>query len=256
MGLISLVGLLALKRPFGKVLVGTLKPILGYFMLGAGAGVIVTNLEPLGIMVENGFNIKGVVPNNEAIVSIAQGILGKETMVILLLGLIFNILIARFTKYKYIFLTGHHSFFMAALLSAVLGTAFKGIPLMLIGGFFLGAWSALSPAIGQKFTLKVTDGEEIAMGHFGSLGYYLSALVGKLVGDPQDSTEKMNIPDSLNFLRDTTISTALTMCAIYLVLALVNGPAFIESNVSGGTNFIIFAITTALKFAVGGSNSV
>ena len=122
-GMVSFVGLLALRKPFYKIMTGTLKPILGYLMLGAGAGVIVSNLDPLGKMIEKGFHITGVVPNNEAIVSVAQKLLGVETMSILVVGLIVNLLIARFTKYKYVFLTGHHSFFMACLLSAVLGTS-------------------------------------------------------------------------------------------------------------------------------------
>ncbi|NFF79589.1 PTS ascorbate transporter subunit IIC, partial [Clostridium sporogenes] len=37
MGIMALVGLVALKKPGHKVLTGTLKPILGYLMLGAGA---------------------------------------------------------------------------------------------------------------------------------------------------------------------------------------------------------------------------
>ncbi len=37
-------------------------------MLSAGAGVIVANLNPLGGIIEAGFNIRGVIPNNEAIV--------------------------------------------------------------------------------------------------------------------------------------------------------------------------------------------
>ena len=104
LGLMSLVGLIALKKPFNKLITGTLKPILGYIMLGAGADFIVKNLDPLGKMIEKGFGITGVVPNNEAIVSIAQNILGKETMFILVAGLIINIIIARVTKFKYIFL--------------------------------------------------------------------------------------------------------------------------------------------------------
>ena len=110
MGLIAFVGLVALRSPGNKLLTGTLKPILGYLMLSAGAGVIVANLNPLGGIIEAGFNIRGVIPNNEAIVSVAQKMLGVETMSILLLGFIFNLIIARCTKYKYIFLTGHHSF--------------------------------------------------------------------------------------------------------------------------------------------------
>ena len=84
---------------------GTLKPILGYLMLAAGAGVIVSNLDPLGKMIEHGFHITGVVPNNEAIVAVAQKVLGVETMSILVVGLLMNLLIARFTKFKYVFLT-------------------------------------------------------------------------------------------------------------------------------------------------------
>ncbi|CAM6994411.1 transport protein SgaT [Klebsiella pneumoniae] len=48
MGLIAFVGLVALRSPGNKLLTGTLKPILGYLMLSAGAGVIVANLNPLG----------------------------------------------------------------------------------------------------------------------------------------------------------------------------------------------------------------
>jgi PTS system ascorbate-specific IIC component len=251
LGLISLVGLIALKKPFNKVMTGTLKPILGYLMLGAGADFIVANLDPLGKMIEHGFNITGVVPNNEAIVAIAQNVLGKETMLILLFGLVFNLIIARFTKYKYIFLTGHHSFFMACLLSAVLSTGgLSGTQLVIVGGLILGAWSAISPAIGQKYTLKVTDGDNIAMGHFGSLGYYLSAWVGKHVGNVEESTEDIEIPDKYGFLRDTTISTAIAMIVFYLIAAIAAGSEFV-SEISGGTNFIVFAIMSALKFAVG-----
>ncbi|MPM10728.1 Ascorbate-specific PTS system EIIC component [bioreactor metagenome] len=251
MGLMAFVGLVALRKPAHKVMSGTLKPILGYLMLGAGADFIVSNLNPLGEMIQKGFNISGVIPNNEAIVSVAQKVLGVETMSILVVGLIANLLVARFTKFKYIFLTGHHSFFMACLLSAVLQTAgFEGWTLILIGGAFLGLISAILPAIGQKYTLKVTDGDEVAMGHFGSLAYYASAWIGGKVGNPDNSTEKMEIPEKWSFLRDTTISTALTMMVFYLIAAIASGSEFV-ATLSGGQNMILFALMSAMKFAVG-----
>lgn len=251
LGLMSLIGLVALKKPINKLITGTLKPILGFIMLGAGADFIVKNLDYLGKMIEKGFNITGVVPNNEAIVSIAQKALGKETMFILVAGLIINVLIARFTKFKYIFLTGHHSFFLACMFSAVLATiGFKGGMLVLTGGLLLGMWSAISPAIGQKYTDLVTDDDGIAMGHFGSIGYYVSAYIGSKIGDPKDSTENIKIPEKLNFLRDTTISTGITMLIFYIVSAIAAGPEYVET-LSGGKNYIVFAITSALSFAVG-----
>ncbi|WP_247927610.1 PTS ascorbate transporter subunit IIC [Streptococcus constellatus] len=254
MGLIAFVGLVALRTPSHKVLTGTLGPILGYLMLAAGATVIQQNLSPLATLIDQGFGITGVVPNNEAVTSVAQKILGVETMSILIVGLVLNILFARFTRFKYIFLTGHHSFFMACLLSAVLGAiGFKGMALVAVGGFILGAWSAISPAIGQKYTLKVTDGDEIAMGHFGSLGYYLSAWIGSKVGKNSPSTEELHISEKWSFLRNTTISTGLVMVVFYLiavVACLINNPKTI-TELAAGKNPFIFAIVGGLTFAVG-----
>ncbi len=254
MGLIAFVGLVALRTPSYKVLTGTLGPILGYLMLAAGATVIQQNLAPLATLIDQGFGITGVVPNNEAVTSVAQKILGVETMSILIVGLVLNILFARFTRFKYIFLTGHHSFFMACLLSAVLGAiGFKGMALVAVGGFILGAWSAISPAIGQKYTLKVTDGDEIAMGHFGSLGYYLSAWIGSKVGKNSPSTEELHISEKWSFLRNTTISTGLVMVVFYLiavVACLINNPKTV-TELAAGKNPFIFAIVGGLTFAVG-----
>lgn len=254
MGLIAFVGLVALRTPSHKVLTGTLGPILGYLMLAAGATVIQQNLAPLATLIDQGFGITGVVPNNEAVTSVAQKILGVETMSILIVGLVLNILFARFTRFKYIFLTGHHSFFMACLLSAVLGAiGFKGMALVAVGVFILGAWSAISPAIGQKYTLKVTDGDEIAMGHFGSLGYYLSAWIGSKVGKNSPSTEELHISEKWSFLRNTTISTGLVMVVFYLiavVACLINNPKTV-TELAAGKNPFIFAIVGGLTFAVG-----
>ncbi|GAA5110341.1 PTS ascorbate transporter subunit IIC [Orbus sasakiae] len=250
MGIIAFVGLVALRSPFNKLLTGTLKPILGYLMLSAGAGVIVSNLNPLGDIIEAGFNIRGVIPNNEAIVSVAQQMLGVETMSILLLGFIINLIIARFTKYKYIFLTGHHSFFLACLFSAVLQAAhFSGWWLIAIGGFLLGSWSAISPAIGQRYTKQVTDDGGIAMGHFGSLGYYLSAFIAKRVGNKADSFADTEISEKWGFLRDTTVTTGIIMVIIYLICSLVAGTQYMKTITE--LNPLIFSILCGLQFAVG-----
>lgn len=256
MGLFAFVGLVALKRPAHKVMTGTLKPILGYIMLSAGAAVVQDNLAPLGTFIETGFHITGVVPNNEVVVSMAQSVLGVQTMMILILGYVVNIIIARFTKFKYIFLTGHHSMFMACLLSAVLqASGFQDVQLVIVGGMFLGLVSAMLPAVGQRFTEKVTDGDEIAMGHFGSLAYYISAAVGTLFAKDaeENSTEKIEVPEKFAFLRDTTISTALTMAFFYLVTAFaayIADPAVVTKT-AGGDNVIVYALTCALSFAVG-----
>ena len=114
----------------------------------------------------------------------------------------------------------------------------------------MGAWSAISPAIGQSYTSKVTDGDEIAIGHFGSLGYYLSAWVAKYVGKAEDSTEDIEIPEKWGFLRDSTLSTALTMIVFYLIAAFAAGSEFV-AILSGDMSPYLYAVMSAMNFAVG-----
>lgn len=255
MGIFSCVGLLALKKPFHKVLVGTLTPVMGYLMLSAGADVVTANLAPLGGMLQEGFHIEGVVPSNEAVISVAQKTLGVETMSILIVGYLINLAVARLTRFKYVFLTGHHSMIMACLLSAVLQVSgFCGTALVVVGGLFLGLLSALLPAVGERLTLKVTGGERIAMGHFGSLGYYVSGLVGRVVsrgseGSAPAEKKEEEIPEKWSFLWDSMLCTGLTMMVFYLAAAVAAGPEYVAQFTD--EHYIVYALTCALKFSVG-----
>ena len=110
-------------------------------------------------LLKKAFHIQGVIPNNEAIVAIAQQMFGTETALIMGFGFVANILFARFTPWKYIFLTGHHTFFMAALLSAVLGTSgMEGATLVIVGslllGFFMVADASTWPTIYEASNRK------------------------------------------------------------------------------------------------------
>lgn len=58
----------------------------------------------MGGMFEKAFSIQGVVPNNEAIMALALRDFGTTTALIMAFGMVANILIARFTRLKYIFL--------------------------------------------------------------------------------------------------------------------------------------------------------
>ncbi len=252
-GIITMIGLISLKKKPDEILIGFMKPALGFIMLSAGAGIVVAELEPLSIMLKEGFNIQGITQNTEAVTSMAQKVLAVETMYILFFGYIVNMVIAYFTRFKYIFLTVHISFFMSAMLAIILSdSGLSRVEVVVLGACILGAWSAISPAIGQHYTSKVTGNKgEIAMGHFGSLGFYLSAFIGELIGDTTHTTENVKIPKYLSFLNDTTTSTALVMAIFYLVVAIASGQEFVESTLSNGQNFIVFAILGAFTFAIG-----
>ncbi|REB08567.1 PTS ascorbate transporter subunit IIC [Sporosarcina sp. BI001-red] len=251
-GLFALVGLLVQKKNSGDVVSGTLKTVMGFVILGAGANVLVQSLDKFSSMFDHAFSMEGVIPNNEAIVALAQESFGTETAMIMLFGMIVNIGFARFTPYKYIFLTGHHTMFMACMIAVILKTGgMSGIGMVLLGSIILGAIMVLFPAMLQPYTRKITGSDDFAIGHFGSFGYLVSANVGKLVGKNSKSTEELKVPKSLGFLRDTSVAVSLTMVLLFFVVAAFAGPAFVEAELSGGQNFLVFAFMQGLTFAAG-----
>lgn len=251
-GLFALIGLLLQRKSAADVVSGTLKTIMGFLILGAGAGILVGALGAFGSMFDEAFHIQGIIPNNEAIVALAQKTFGAETAMIMLFGMIVNILFARFTPFKYIFLTGHHTMFMACLIAVILSTGgVTGFPLVLIGSIILGALMVLSPAMLQPFMRKITGSNDIAMGHFGSFGYLAAGFIGKVVGNPEKSTEEIKVPKSLGFLRDTSVSVSLTMALLFIIVAIAAGPGFIQEKLSAGQNYLVYAILQAITFAAG-----
>ncbi|MCA0971453.1 PTS ascorbate transporter subunit IIC [Halobacillus litoralis] len=251
-GLFALIGLIAQRRNIADVISGTLKTVMGFVILGAGATVLVQSLGQFSSMFDEAFAVQGVIPNNEAIVALAQQSFGTETAMIMLFGMVANIILARLTPLKYIFLTGHHTMFMACLIAVILTTGgITGVPMVIIGSIILGSLMVLFPALLQPFTRKITGSDDFAIGHFGSIGYLVSSLVGKAVGKKSKSTEEIAVPKSLGFLRDTSVSVSLTMVLLFFVVALFTGPTFIENELSGGQNFLVFAFMQGLTFAAG-----
>lgn len=253
LGLVALIGLLLQRKALPDIIKGTVKTFVGFLVIGAGAEVLVGALNPFAQMFQYGFNVSGVVPNNEAIVALALSKYGSATAFIMMAGMLFNILIARFTRFKYIFLTGHHTLYMACMVAVILSVAgLNDGLLILIGGLALGIIMSLSPAILQPFMKDVTGNDNVALGHFSAAGYALSALVGKAVkGKKKISTEDINFPKGLGFLRDSTVSITLTMSILYMIVALVAGGTYIQSQLSDGQHFLVYALIKAGTFAAG-----
>ena len=251
-GIMVILGLAIQKKPIEDIIKGSLKAMVGFLVISAAAGVIQGALGPFGQMFEYGFNVKGVIPNNEAVVAMALDEYGTATALIMTFGMVANMLIARLTKFKYIFLTGHHTLFMACMIAVILVSGgMSGFNLIFTGSLALGLIMVLSPAMCQPFMKAITKNDAVAMGHFSSIGYAIAALIGKAVGKGSKSTEEMKVPKSLSFLRDSAVSISLTMLVLYIVVAVVAGAEFIETNLSGGTNFIVYSMMQALTFAAG-----
>lgn len=171
-GIIALLGLLLQRKDAQTVVKGTIKSILGFVILNAGAAVIQQSIIPFGDLFQISFNVHGVVPNNEAITSLGLSQFAIETSSIFALGMVMNIILARFSKLKYIFLSGHHSLYMSCLIAIILKSAgMDGWMLVVTGALLLGLVMCVFPAIMQPTMRKITGGDTFALGHFGSACY-------------------------------------------------------------------------------------
>ncbi|EGQ1297483.1 PTS ascorbate transporter subunit IIC [Staphylococcus pseudintermedius] len=250
--LIAFIGLVVQKKPVSVVTSGTIKTILGFLVLSAGAGVVVQSLEPFGKIFQHAFGVQGVVPNNEAIISIALEKYGTTAALIMVFGMLLNILIARVSNLKFIFLTGHHTFYMAAFLAIILTVGhIKGVLTVILGALILGLIMAVFPALAQPTMRKITGNDQVALGHFGTVSYWAAGEVGKLFKGHSKSTEEINFPKGLSFLRESTISISLTMILLYLIASLFAGVGYVHDEISKDQNFIVFSLIQGVTFAAG-----
>lgn len=251
--LIALLGLFLQKKKFSDVVSGTIKTMVGFLVLIGGASVLLNALGPFTDMFQKALNTQGVVPSNEAVVAIALKEYGSQTALIMLVGMIVNVLLARFTRFKYLFLTGQAMMYISCITAVILISAKveSDILVILIGGIFVGTLLTVTPALTQPFMKKITGNDKIAMGHTGNIGYASAGLIGKWFGDSSKSTEDLNVPKSFSFLRDSTVSIMLVMSIVYLLLSFAAGIGYVEKNLSDGTSAIVFSLIQAGTFTAG-----
>ena len=270
-GLLALIGLALQKKPIEEITKGTAKTIVGFLVLTAGAGFLQSgSLNAFGDIFNYAFGMQGVIPNNEAIVSLGLKQFATDTAYIMCIGMIANIIMARFSRMNFIFLTGHHTLYMACMIAVILNVGgLTGFQLWFGGGLILGLMMVLAPAITQSTMQKIVKTDALAFGHFGSFGYWFAAQVGKKFKGSK-STEEINFPHRISFLRDTTVSIGLTMVIFFLLITgIAVSKGILEADPQtilatypnlGGllnvgaetqTHWAVWAITSGLSFAGG-----
>lgn len=263
-GVVVLVGLLLQKKSADHIIKGTVTAIVGFVLLSAGSTLLQNGaLKDFGTLFNYDFHIQGVIPNMEAISSLGITKYAVEVSLVMFFGMLANIFMARFGPFHYIFLTGHHTLYMACLLTIALhASKMKEWELIVSGSLMLGLLMALMPALAEKEMKKVTGGDKIALGHFSIFGYLFAAKMAKLFTSHDRkknkklrSTEEIRFPAKISFMKDTTVEIFLVMTMIFLILTGIAATRsdFSSLNITynGGrySNWIIYAIIQGASFS-------
>jgi len=252
-GIVVLIGLLAQKKSWSSIIPSMIKTMIGFLMINTGGqtlGVALLPLQPMLIRVFHLGNVEVQGIGEAQVESLAE--IGTEMALIFALGFVFNLLLARFTKYKYVHLSAHVSFFYAGLIAALLkfGTNLGFIQIIIIGAILLGSYMTFTCAYIRPFMKHVKGGEGFTLAHSSSIGILMAAMLGKLLGNKENDLEELKIPKSLNFLREMTIALTLVMILIFLFVSLFSGSAWVMENVSDGVDIITFSLLSGLQFGL------
>lgn len=251
--LIVLIGLLMQKKSAADCIKGTIKTIVGFTLISSGAGIVQTAIGPLNTMMQGALGMTGTLPVNESCFAVASAQFGTALSGIMVLALVINIVVAKFSKFKFVYLTGHEVMWVSTCCAiAMNGLGFPMWQTIICGGLLTGTYMAVAPAMIYKSVCKCTGSKDLAIGHSGIVYYWLAAVIARVTGNKEKDAEEIQMNKNLNILRDLTISLSLAMTIVYIVVCILTQIAAPElaAETFGGTNFIIFSITYGVQFAV------
>lgn len=251
-GIVALLGLVVQKKKFNEIIAGTVKTMVGFLLITTGAQSMGMTLLPIQPMLQKIFGMETQMADIGGAIGASMAVFGASATLIFALGFLVNVLLARVTKFKYIHLSAHVSFFYAGLIAALLtvGTNLSPLWVTIIGSILLGVYLTFTCAYIAPLMKEVPGGEGFTLGHSSSIGCWISAKVGKLVGNKEKSLEDIKLPKQLEFLRETTIALSVVMTLIFFIIALFAGPGFVAEKVSGGKDIVTFSILNGLTFGL------
>ncbi|HIZ18502.1 MAG TPA: PTS ascorbate transporter subunit IIC [Candidatus Olsenella stercoravium] len=253
LALIAMIGLILQKKSFSEIVRGTLMTAIGFFVLNTGTGLI-TGSSIDGIA--TAFNT--VMPQAvESTTVDIGGEFGTEIGIVMIVSFAINVLFARFTKWKSIFLTGHMLYwFPYVFVAAGVGAGLSGAPLIALAAIFTALYMIISPNLMKPFVKKVTGDDSFTIGHPTTCLSVISGLLARAIGDPSHSTEDIKFPKSLGFLREISITGSIAIAISYIVMFFIltaNGydPAVVWGYAEGTTGVFTYIFTHAIYFGVG-----
>lgn len=267
MAIIVFVGYIAMKQKVSKALVGAAKASIGILVMGMGSGALIANFGKLLTALQTATGIAGAglntYPTMTASFAKMDAVLGAGTgatwgIYTLLVGFIMNLILValqKYTKIRAVYLTGNAMIVQAGISTYVVWR-FLGlgmIPTVLIASLITALYWGIFSTLLIKPTHMITGADFTVAHQQMFMNYVAYKLAPKIGSAEKDDIEKKKLPDSLNFLQDNIIATALIMFISVAVIMLVVGPEQVDwlrsaegLNQGGLTNNIVFLVWTAV----------
>ncbi|NLM61768.1 MAG: PTS ascorbate transporter subunit IIC [Clostridiales bacterium] len=252
LALIALIGLILQKKSFSEIVRGTVMTAIGFFVLTQGTAIITGNsIDGLA----KAFNT--MMPAASGKPDIDMSVYGTQIGIVMLIAFAVNLIFARITKWKSVFLTGHMLYwFPYVFIAAGVDAGLSGFKLVALAAVFTALYMIVSPNLMRPLVREVTGEDSFTIGHPTTILSVISGYLGKLVGNKKRSTEDITFPKGLGFLREVSITGSIVICLTYIVMALIlmaNGfvPGEVWGYAGGNTSIFTYIFTKSVYFGVG-----
>ena len=249
LGIIACIGLIFLRKSVSDIVMGTVKTMMGYLILSAGTTIIGTPITLLTTLVQRGLGVDGVLPLYWVVYSESMAVFGTEAALIFIIGFLINILLAKFTPWKNLAMTVHLQLFWAGFMASIMaGFGFTGIVMILVGGLISGIYYWIATTISAHYLKPVTT--EHANFVPSAIALVIAGEAGRLFKKGGKSTEEIEFPSSLNWLKDSIIATCMAMLVMNFIFAFIAGPGVVD-ELAAGVPWILYVLIQSLTFGGG-----
>ncbi|MEG0255554.1 MAG: PTS ascorbate transporter subunit IIC [Vagococcus sp.] len=244
LGLIAMIGLVLQRKSVSEIIKGSLSAAFGMVTLNAGVNMLVGTIAPINTAVQTELGVQ-VTEGLSDVTFTAE--YGGTVGLAMFVGLIIHLLIARFTPVKTIFLTGHMLWwFPFVIVAGGVEAGLRGTSLILFGAVLSALYWSFMPWIMRKYVWDVIGDDSFLIGHPTGVLSLISGFVAKRVGNKEKSTEDLKIPEGLSFFREISITGAIAMFLMNIVVGII-APVLVPE----GGNLVMFSIDAALSFGAG-----
>ncbi len=267
MAIIVFIGYIAMKQKFSKALIGAVKASIGILVMGMGSSALIANFGHLLTAIQTATGIQGAglntYPTMTASYEKMDAVLGAGTgntwgIYTLLVAFIMNLVLValrKWTRIRAVYLTGNAMIVQCGI-STYIVWRFLGlgmVPTVLIASLVTALYWGIFSTLLIKPTKAITNAD-FTVAHQQMVVSFVAYKVAPKIGNPEkDDIERKKMPESLNFLQDNIIATALVMFVSVAVIFLVVGGAQIDwlrsgeaLNQGGLTNTVVFLIWTSI----------
>ncbi len=221
LALIAAVGLIVQRKTIVEVLQGSAKTAIGVVVLTQGNGIIISAILGLSAAF-SALNPTTTGAVTEIGSSAFGAMFGTQIGIVMIIAFALNILVARFTKWKTIFLTGHMLYwFPFVFLAAGYDAGLRDTKLLILATVFTALYMIIMPNLLQPFVRKVTGDDSFAIGHPTAGLSIISGFLGQMFGDKSKSTESLNFPKGLAFLKEISITGGIVVALTYVVMTVL-----------------------------------